>query len=372
MALEPGTPITDIRLDRVFIGSCTNSRIGDLRAAASMLDGRQGRRRRRRDGRPGLAAGEGAGRGRGAARGLPRRRLRLARGGLLDVPGHEPRRRRAGRAGRLDLQPQLRGAPGPRRPQPPRLARRWPPPPPSRGTSSTSGTGARHGPDRDHHRAGHRARARRHRHGPDHPGALHEARRADRLRRVLLPRVARQRPGAAAEPDPRHRRELRLRLEPRARAVGAEGLRLPGDHRPRFADIFRNNCTKNGLLPGRAHEASGRRRSPRPATPRSTSPRRRSAGRAAPRTSTSTPRSSTACSTASTTSASRWQRRRRSPPSSATASAPVRSPPRCDAGTRDLRAGRRPAGGLGARDHRPRRLHAAASACSTPAAAAGG
>ena len=31
----------DVRLDRVFIGSCTNSRIGDLRAAASMLDGRQ-------------------------------------------------------------------------------------------------------------------------------------------------------------------------------------------------------------------------------------------------------------------------------------------------------------------------------------------
>jgi 3-isopropylmalate/(R)-2-methylmalate dehydratase large subunit len=41
MALEPGTPITDIRLDRVFIGSCTNSRIGDLRAAASMLNGRK-------------------------------------------------------------------------------------------------------------------------------------------------------------------------------------------------------------------------------------------------------------------------------------------------------------------------------------------
>ena len=41
MALQPGTPMTDIPLDRVFIGSCTNSRIGDLRAAASMLDGRK-------------------------------------------------------------------------------------------------------------------------------------------------------------------------------------------------------------------------------------------------------------------------------------------------------------------------------------------
>jgi 3-isopropylmalate/(R)-2-methylmalate dehydratase large subunit len=41
MALEPGTPIREIRLDRVFIGSCTNSRIGDLRAAASVIDGRK-------------------------------------------------------------------------------------------------------------------------------------------------------------------------------------------------------------------------------------------------------------------------------------------------------------------------------------------
>jgi 3-isopropylmalate/(R)-2-methylmalate dehydratase large subunit len=40
MALEPGTPIGEVWIDRVFIGSCTNSRIGDLRAAASMLDGR--------------------------------------------------------------------------------------------------------------------------------------------------------------------------------------------------------------------------------------------------------------------------------------------------------------------------------------------
>jgi 3-isopropylmalate/(R)-2-methylmalate dehydratase large subunit len=41
MALEPGTPITEIPLDRVFIGSCTNSRIGDLRAAAAVIKGRK-------------------------------------------------------------------------------------------------------------------------------------------------------------------------------------------------------------------------------------------------------------------------------------------------------------------------------------------
>jgi 3-isopropylmalate/(R)-2-methylmalate dehydratase large subunit len=41
MALEPGTPIEQIALDRVFIGSCTNSRIGDLRAAAEVVAGRK-------------------------------------------------------------------------------------------------------------------------------------------------------------------------------------------------------------------------------------------------------------------------------------------------------------------------------------------
>jgi 3-isopropylmalate/(R)-2-methylmalate dehydratase large subunit len=40
MALAPGTPMQDVRLDRVFIGSCTNARIGDLRAAARVVEGR--------------------------------------------------------------------------------------------------------------------------------------------------------------------------------------------------------------------------------------------------------------------------------------------------------------------------------------------
>ena len=41
MALKPGTPLTDIAIDKVFIGSCTNSRIEDLRAAAAVIRGRQ-------------------------------------------------------------------------------------------------------------------------------------------------------------------------------------------------------------------------------------------------------------------------------------------------------------------------------------------
>ncbi len=41
MDLVPGTPLSEVRIDRVFIGSCTNARIEDLRAAAEVVAGRR-------------------------------------------------------------------------------------------------------------------------------------------------------------------------------------------------------------------------------------------------------------------------------------------------------------------------------------------
>ena len=41
MGLTPGEPISGLKIDRVFIGSCTNSRLADLRAAAKEVEGKR-------------------------------------------------------------------------------------------------------------------------------------------------------------------------------------------------------------------------------------------------------------------------------------------------------------------------------------------
>ena len=138
---------------------------------------------------PGSAAGEGPGRGGGPRRGLPRRRLRLARRRLLDVPGHEPRHPAPGERCASTSNRNFEGRQG-------------------RGgrthlvSPADGGRGGDRGPLRRHPgvelgmepitidpRRRHGARPRRRRHRPDHPQAVPQARRAHRLRRVPLLRL---------------------------------------------------------------------------------------------------------------------------------------------------------------------------------------
>ena len=115
MGLTAGTPMQDVAVDRVFIGSLHEqpARRPAGRGRGRARQARGGRRAGAR--RPGLDARQGRGRGRGSRPGLHGRRLRVAQRRLLDVPRHESRRRGRRRARRLDEQPQLRGPSGPRR-----------------------------------------------------------------------------------------------------------------------------------------------------------------------------------------------------------------------------------------------------------------
>ena len=112
MALEPGTAIRDIEVDTVFLGSCTNARIEDLRAAARVLEGHKVKEGIRAMVVPGSMRVKKQAEEEGLAEIFTERRLRLAQRGLFDVPRHEPGHTAAGRAVRLDQQPQLRGTPG--------------------------------------------------------------------------------------------------------------------------------------------------------------------------------------------------------------------------------------------------------------------
>ena len=90
MDLEPGTPIREIGIDRVFIGSCTNARIEDLRAAAAVVAGRHVAPTVRAMVVPGSAKVKRQAEAEGLDRVFTSGGLRVAAGGLLDVPRHEP------------------------------------------------------------------------------------------------------------------------------------------------------------------------------------------------------------------------------------------------------------------------------------------
>ena len=282
MGLKAGTPMRDIAVDTVFIGSCTNSRIEDLRVAADVARGRKVKAGVRTLVVPGSYAVKVAGRGRRARPRVPRRGLRLARAGLLDVPGDEPRQARARRALRVDVEPQLRRPPGQGRPHAPRLPRR-------RG----------------------RHRDRRPLLDSGGPELMEQVRvitgrgvplvRSDVDTDQIIPsdwlkRVERTGFGEGlfsewrensdfvlnqarydGANDPRRRPELRHRLVARARGVGADGLRLPG----RAVDPLRRHLPqqlredgprrRRGSRSGDPPALGGDRRGPEPRDRRSTS-----------------------------------------------------------------------------------------------------
>ena len=226
MELEAGTPMREIALDRIFIGSCTNSRISDLREAASIVDGRKIASSLRGMVVPGSQQVKDAGRAGGARRGLQGGRLRVARVGLLGLPRHEPRHPQTRGALRVDLQPQLRGPPGRRRPYSP-------------GQPEDGGRRRRRGSLRRHQGV-----------GVMDPIDIIEGHvavldRADVDTDQIIPkqflkriertgfgeflfydwfRIGRDRARAAS--DPGHGSQLRLGLLARARRLGAQGLRL--------------------------------------------------------------------------------------------------------------------------------------------------
>ncbi len=123
MGLTPGTALRDVTVDTVFLGSCTNGRLEDLRAAADVLRGRRVAPSVRMLVVPGSMQVRAQAEQEGLDAVFTAAGARVARGRLLDVPGHEPGQARPRRAQRVDLQPQLRGPPGQGRAHPPGLAR---------------------------------------------------------------------------------------------------------------------------------------------------------------------------------------------------------------------------------------------------------
>ena len=239
MGLTPGTPLDQIKIDTVFVGSCTNGRIEDLREVAKILKGRKVAEGVRMMIVPGSGLVREQAEEEGLAEIFKEAGRRLAARRLFDVPGDEPRPARAGGALRLDLEPQLRGPAGLQGPHPPGQPRH----------------GRRGGGDRPPHR---RAGAELMEKFKKLTGVaapmplvnidtdmiipkvflktikrsglgvnLFDEMRYDREGNEIADFVLNKPPYREAR-DPRRRRQFRLRLVARACALGAAGFRHPG------------------------------------------------------------------------------------------------------------------------------------------------
>ena len=89
MGLQPGTRLQDITIERAFIGSCTNGRIEDLRAAAAVVKGRHVAAGVQAMVVPGSSAVKRQAEAEGPRPRLCRSWVRMASVGLLDVSSHE-------------------------------------------------------------------------------------------------------------------------------------------------------------------------------------------------------------------------------------------------------------------------------------------
>ncbi len=255
MALAPGTPIREIRPDTIFIGSCTNSRIEDLRIAAGVVGGRKVadglralvvpgsfavKEQAEREGLDRVFSDAGfEWRGAGCSMCLGMNPDILSPGDRSASTSNRNFEGRQGKGGRTHLvSPAVAAATA--------IAGHFTHP-----GGPLDGTDPRH--------RGHRAAGRplRRRHRPDHPGRVPQAHRAHGVRAVPVRRVAQgsrlrdQRPALRGRVDPAGGRELRLRVQPRARAVGDRGRGVPRDHRAEL----------RGHLPQQLHEgraAAGR------------------------------------------------------------------------------------------------------------------
>ena len=269
---RPGTPLVDVRIDKVFIGSCTNARIEDLRTAATVVAGR-----RVADGVqaivvPGSAQVKRQAEAEGLNEIFEAAGFEWRRAGCSMCLGMNPDILAAGRAVRVDVEPQLRGPAGRGRPH----------------ASRQPGDGGGSGGQRPlHRRPGARMRALR-----SVTGSVAILDRPDVdtdqiIPKQFLKRIERSGYGQflffdwmkdpafelhayPGRVDPAHRTQLRLRLVARARGVGARRLRVQGRDR---AVVRRHLPHERDQDRARADRPAGggRRTAPRSASARATS-----------------------------------------------------------------------------------------------------